>query len=498
MSPTNVESDAPRFDNVLRIDLRLLAAAVPLVVLVLIAVPLYLIQITRGVGLIAGLNRPTYWGLDVVNCVFFLGVGAGGVIISSLVHAFGIRQLKVVGRIAELMSISSAVMAMASLFANLCWPTRMIYIIKYPHPTSPIFWDMTNLSTYLMVSLVYGYLGTRADLVRVIQKKPRYAWLYRLLSLGYTNLSPEARSRDQRILRVLGAIVLVGEVAEQTISAWLFGLHKARPGWYGGMIAPLFLVLATISALAVLTTSIVVTRRLIRLRIDDDVIRKLGKFVFFLIPLLGYLLFVELFTVLYSAEPAKLNVYHAMMFGHYAPMFWGHLTLGLIFPFFLLMVVLLRVSRGMLWSVGIVLLHFLAIAAAWLHFPVPYPALWHGLPVWAVYAVLWLLGLALLSVCAYAKMGEDVRIGLATLLVGAGVFAARWNLIIPSMGEYSYLPFVFPGYTPTVGEILVIVGVYALGGLIYITCVTLLPLVESEEAEEVKEVEEAPVQTEEA
>ena len=60
MSPTNVESAAPRFDNVLRLDLRLLLAAVPLTALVLIAGSLYFVQITSGIGLVAGLNRPTY------------------------------------------------------------------------------------------------------------------------------------------------------------------------------------------------------------------------------------------------------------------------------------------------------------------------------------------------------------------------------------------------------------------------------------------------------
>jgi Ni/Fe-hydrogenase subunit HybB-like protein len=106
----------------------------------------------------------------------------------------------------------------------------MFYIMRYPHPTSPIFWDMTNVTTYFIISLVYLYFEIREDLVHVMHAKPSYAWLYRLLSLGYTDLSPEARSRDQRILWILGVMVLVVEVADQTISAWLFGLQKARDG----------------------------------------------------------------------------------------------------------------------------------------------------------------------------------------------------------------------------------------------------------------------------
>ena len=493
MSPTNVESAAPRFDNVLRLDLRLLLAAVPLTALVLIAASFYFVQITSGIGLVAGLNRPTFWGLYLINFVFLVGVSAGGVVIISLMYALGLQEFKPIARIADVMSLACTVVAVCSLFVNLCWPTRMFYIVRYPHPTSPIFWDMTNVTTYFIISLVYLYFEIREDLVHVMYAKPRYAWLYRLLSLGYTDLSPEARSRDQRILWILGVMVLVVEVADQTISAWLFGLQKARPGWFGGMMAPLFIIFAIISGLAVLTVSIVVTRRLLRVRIEDAVIRKLGKIVLFMIPVMGYLLFVELFTVLYGAEPAQLNVYRAMMFGPYAPMFWGNLILGLIFPLLLLTVVLLRVRRRTLWFVGLILLHFFAISAAWFRFPVPYPSLWHGLPGWAVYAFLWVLGMGALSACADDRIGEDLRIGLAMFLVAAGIFAARWNIVVPSLSEHSYLPFDLPRYVPTVKEILVIAGVYALGGLMYIAAVMLLPLVESEEAEVAKEAEEAPV-----
>ena len=109
------------------------------------------------------------------------------------------------------MAISCTVMAAGSLFVNLCWPTRMIYILLYPHPTSPIFWDMVNITTYFAISLAYAYLSTRVDLVRVMHENPRFAWLYRILAMGYTDVSPEARRRDQTILRILAGIVLVTE-----------------------------------------------------------------------------------------------------------------------------------------------------------------------------------------------------------------------------------------------------------------------------------------------
>ena len=142
-------------ENVHRGHPRLLIAAVPLAILALAAGYVYYRQITTGMG-VTGLNRPTYWGLYIVNCVFFVGVSAGGIFIASLVHAFGLKHFQSVARIAELMAISCVVMAVMSLFVNLCWPQRMHFILLYANKTSPIFWDMMNVTIYFNISLLYA------------------------------------------------------------------------------------------------------------------------------------------------------------------------------------------------------------------------------------------------------------------------------------------------------------------------------------------------------
>ena len=46
---------------------------------------------------------------------------------------------------------------------------------------------------------------------------------------------------------------------------------------------------------------------------------------------------------------------------------------------------------------------------------------------------------------------------------------------------HSYLPFNLSSYTPEVKEFVVFAGIYALGALIYIACVSVFPLVASED-----------------
>jgi molybdopterin-containing oxidoreductase family membrane subunit len=381
-------------------------------------------QVRTGLA-VTGLNAPAYWGLYVVNFVFFIGLSAGGVIVASLVHAFGLRDFQPIARIAELMAIACLVLAMSFILLDLGRPDRMLFLLRHGRPQSPLIWDVTVVNAYLLISLAYGYFGTRADLVRAAQARPRRRRLYRFLSLGYLDLSPRALARDRRILRTLAVVGLVAAIALHTVTAWILGLVKARPGWYGAIMAPLFIVSATVSGLALLLVSVVFCRRALGLPIAPRVIRSLGTLLALTIPVLGYFLFAELLTVLYAREPAALRVFDEMMFGRYALVFWANLVLGLALPMLVLLSALADRPRR--------------------------------LPV-----------------------SPEARIGVAAGLVALGVLAERWNIVIPPLLGFSHLPYPPGRYTPSLVEFALVAGVYAVGGLLFAAAARLLPLIEAE------------------
>ena len=126
----NVAAVSP-FQTVLRWDPRLIGGAIVLGMVVLIAVFVYVTeQFTHGLG-VTGLNRPAYWGLYIINFIFFIGLSAGGIIIASLVHAFGIKEFRSVARIAELMAISCLLLAVCFILLDLGRPDRLLYIMMY-------------------------------------------------------------------------------------------------------------------------------------------------------------------------------------------------------------------------------------------------------------------------------------------------------------------------------------------------------------------------------
>jgi molybdopterin-containing oxidoreductase family membrane subunit len=216
----------------------------------------------------------------------------------------------------------------------------------------------------------------------------------------------------------------VGAIALHTVTAWILGLVKARPGWYGAIMAPLFIVSATVSGLALLLASVVFCRRAVGLPIGLPVVRRLAQLLTLALPVLGYFLFAELLTVVYAREPAALRVFEEMMFGRYALVFWGNLVLGLCLPIALL---------------------------AWALLPLP----------------------------PRGRTGE-LRIGVAAVLVVLGVLAERWNIVIPPLVGFAHLPYPRGAYVPTGTEVMLVLGVYAIGGLLFAVCARLLPLVEPE------------------
>jgi molybdopterin-containing oxidoreductase family membrane subunit len=255
---------------------------------------------------------------------------------------------------------------------------------------------------------------------------------------------------------------LVGAIALHTVTAWILGLIKARPGWYGAIMAPLFIVSATVSVVALLLVSVVFCRRVLGLPIEARVIRSLGKLLALAIPVLGYFLFAELLTVLYAKEPAALRVFDEMMFGRYAQIFWGNLVLGLIVPMAILLVTLLDLSRRVVMAgvvTGAAIVTLAAVAG--------------NLPLWTVIVAAVLLVLI-------RHVSPETRIGVAAALVVLGVLAERWNIVVPPLIGFSHMHYPPGHYAPTGTEFLLVAGVYAVGGLLFAFAARILPLVESE------------------
>lgn len=372
-----------------------------------------------GLG-ITGLNTPTYWGLYVVNFVFLIGVSAGGIIVASLAHAFGLRRFEPVGRIAELLAITALVLAAIFITVDMGRPDRIFNLLLHGRWSSPLIWDFVVVTLYLATALALGYYGTRGDMVVCGRHLSRRRWLYRVMLLGHRDDSPPAQNRDRRTLRTLAWIALPGAVALHSVTAWIMGLLKSQAGWHNALLAPLFIVSAVVSGLALVTLVTALLRRPLRLRIPDDLIQDLGRMLAWGIPILGYFLFAEFLTVVYAGATHEAEIFHAMTAGPFAKLFWFDLIAGLLVPWLLLVVPGLR---------------------------------------------------------------SVTSTGIAALLVVVGVLAERFLIVLPSLA-YPRLPIPTVPYAPTVLEIVIVAGIYALGALVITVLAKVFPLVPLPESHE--------------
>jgi Ni/Fe-hydrogenase subunit HybB-like protein len=70
-------------------------------------------MILEGVG-IAGVNRPVYWGIFLVNTVFWIGISHAGTFISAILRVFKAEFRRPFTRAAELMTTFGLVQAGAA------------------------------------------------------------------------------------------------------------------------------------------------------------------------------------------------------------------------------------------------------------------------------------------------------------------------------------------------------------------------------------------------
>lgn len=436
---------------------------------------------------VTGLNVSIYWGLYIVNFVFLIGVSAGGIIVAALAYAAGVERFRPVARIAELMAISCLILATLFIFVSIGAPDRFYFLFLYGRLGSPLIWDVIIILAYLALAMALGYFGTRADLVRVMNAMPTRRWLYRLLALGYTDLSPAALERDRKILRALAIVSVPAAILLHSVTAWILGVVKARVTWHTSLLGPLFVVSAVVSGLALVIVSAIIAKGLLGLRIKRETIADLGKLLAFSIPVLGYFLFAELLTVTFGKEPEPLRIFQQMISGQFAPVFWVNLIVGLVLPLFLL-VIPARISVGWAFARAAAATAFAAVVMAiwpWagadveVLLPTWLPG-WGALvqPVWVV-AVLVVLIVAVTLVVPSTSV--FVRVGTASVLVVIGVFLERTNVVIlPQLNRLLFPFYPIGSYTPTPVELSVVGGIYALGALIFLVCAKLFPLVEFE------------------
>ncbi len=146
-----------------------------------------------GIGL-WGNNNPVGWAFDIINFVFWVGIGHAGTLISAILFLFRQKWRTGIARFAEGMTIFAVMTAALFPLIHVGRPWLAGYLFPYPNQhhlwvnfTSPLLWDVFAVSTYFTVSFVFWYIGLIPDFatLRDRAKSGVKKVIYSILSLGW-------------------------------------------------------------------------------------------------------------------------------------------------------------------------------------------------------------------------------------------------------------------------------------------------------------------------
>jgi Ni/Fe-hydrogenase subunit HybB-like protein len=211
--------------------------------------------IVEGLG-VAGVNRPVYWGIFLVNVVFWIGISHAGTFISAILRVLKVESRRPFTRAAELMTSFGLVQAGFSVFMHMgrVWLSYWMIPIPnertiWPNFHSPLMWDFMAITTYLLCSSMYLFLPLIPDVAMARDRSTGWRKsLYKILALGFRGTEGEWKNLTTAMNLFAFAIIPV-MFSVHTIVSWDFAM-ASRPGWASTVFGPYFVIGALHSGMA--------------------------------------------------------------------------------------------------------------------------------------------------------------------------------------------------------------------------------------------------------
>jgi molybdopterin-containing oxidoreductase family membrane subunit len=319
-----------------------------------------------GVGL-WGNNQPVGWAVDIVNFVFWVGIGHAGTLISAILFLLRQKWRTGIARFAEAMTIFAVMCAGIFPAVHTGRPWMDGYLFPYPNQhglwvnfTSPLLWDVFAVSTYFTVSLVFWYVGLIPDFATLRDRTTSKIkkTIYSIFSLGWRHSNRHWTHYEKAYMLLAGfATPLVLSV--HTIVSFDFAV-SIIPGWHTTIFPPYFVAGAIFSGFAMVVTVLVFVRKIFDLQhiITMDHLEKMNKVILATGMMVGYAYAMEFFIAWYSGVSSETFVFINRALGPYAWAYWIMVSCNVIFPQFfwfkkirrsipIMMVIVILVNVGM-------------------------------------------------------------------------------------------------------------------------------------------------------
>jgi Ni/Fe-hydrogenase subunit HybB-like protein len=267
-----------------------------------------------GIG-IWGNNQPVGWSFDIINFVWWIGIGHAGTLISAILLLLNQKWRTSINRFAEAMTLFAV--ACAGMFPLLHtgrpWLAYWLFPIPntmgmWPQFRSPLMWDVFAVSTYATVSLLFWYIGLIPDIatLRDRAKNKYFKIIYGLFSWGWRG-SARHWHRYEIAYLLLAGLSTPLVLSVHSIVSFDFSVSQV-PGWHATIFPPYFVAGAIFAGFAMVLILCIPLRAWYNLKdfITDTHLIYMGKIMLAtgLIVVYGYAM--EAYFGWYSASKYEL------------------------------------------------------------------------------------------------------------------------------------------------------------------------------------------------
>ncbi len=278
-----------------------------------------------GIG-IWGNNQPVGWAFDIINFVWWIGIGHAGTLISAILLLMRQQWRNSINRFAEAMTLFAVMCAGMFPLLHTGRPWVAYWLMPYPNQMalwpqfrSPLVWDVFAVSTYLTVSVLFWYVGLIPDF-GTLRDKAKKIWLAKVFGVLAMGWRGAARHWDryEKAYLILAGLSTPLVLSVHSIVSLDFAISIV-PGWNVTLFPPYFVAGAIFAGFAMVIILAIPTRKwyglehLITMKHFDwmaKIMLATGLVVCY-----GY--GSEVFYALYSGSEWELYLLKNRMFGPY-------------------------------------------------------------------------------------------------------------------------------------------------------------------------------------
>ncbi len=293
-----------------------------------------------GIG-IWGNNVPVGWAFDIINFVWWIGIGHAGTLISAILLLLRQKWRTSINRFAEAMTLFAV--ASAGLFPLLHAGRPWVLYWMFPYPNtmgiwpqfrSPLMWDVFAISTYGTVSALFWFIGLIPDFATLrdrTRSKP-FQILYGLLAMGWRGSARHWHRYEMAYLLLAGlATPLVLSVHSIVSLDFASGII---PGWHATIFPPYFVAGAIYAGFAMVLILTIPLRKFYGLEdfITMRHIENMAKVMLATGLIVAYGYMMEAFFGWYSGNIFERFMIYNRMTGPYGWVYWLLILCNVLTP----------------------------------------------------------------------------------------------------------------------------------------------------------------------